>query len=454
MRKITDILQAESLSDKAKAIVFDLDDTLYGEKEYVKSGYQKVATAFPQIENMEEKLYESFLKGGKAFDETLKNAGLDTEENKKKCLEIYRFQQPNIRLYDGVKEMLVNLREKGVKLGIITDGRVEGQKAKIDALGLNGLVDEIVITDELGGVEFRKPNEKAFLLMQEKLGVPFADTVYVGDNLQKDFIAPNKLGMQVCLFENKDGLYYVEDTYGTKLVQTELLAMMKDVHAFFEREGITYSLSGGSALGAVRHQGFIPWDDDMDVMMDRENYEKTQRVFHRLDGYELVKELWVYRIRRKNANIKDGYAPTIDIFVADNCPDKSAQRKWKILRLKILQGMMKEEINYKEYSFVYKICVALTHFFGKFFTKNWKWKKYDKISQVGNKKPTKYVTLYNDLFKLLGVRYDCRLMQKVQKTPFEDAEFYVTEYYDDFLTKQYGEYMTPPKEEDRISIHL
>lgn len=454
MTKITDILQAERLIEKAKAIVFDLDDTLYGEKEYVKSGYRKVAAAFPQIEHMAEKLYDVFLHKGKAFDEVLENAGLNTEENREKCLEIYRFQQSDVRLYDGVKEMLCRLREKGVKLGVITDGRVEGQKSKIAALGLESLVDEIIITDELGGVEYRKPNEKAFVLMQEKLGVPFADTVYVGDNLHKDFIAPNRLGMQVCLFENKDGLYYVEDQYGTKLVQSELLSMMKDVHAFFEREHITYSLSGGSLLGAVRHKGFIPWDDDMDVMMDRENYERVQQVFHRLDGYELVKELWVYRIRRKNANAKDGYAPTIDIFVADHCPDNALRRKWKVLRLKILQGMMKEKIDYKEYSFVYKICVAITHFLGKFFTKKWKWKRYDKISQVGNNKRTEYVTLYNDLFKLLGVRYDRDLMQSVKKQAFEDTQFYISEKYDDFLTKQYGDYMTPPKEEDRISIHL
>ena len=103
--------------------------------------------------------------------------------------------------------MLAGLRAKGIKLGIITDGRPLGQRNKISALGLEELVDEIIITDEIGGAEFRKPNDISFRIMQRKLKVPFEKTVYVGDNPQKDFHAPRQLGMQSVWFENKDGLY-------------------------------------------------------------------------------------------------------------------------------------------------------------------------------------------------------------------------------------------------------
>ena len=90
-------------------------------------------------------------------------------------------------------------------MGIITDGRPEGQYAKIRALGLN--VDELIITDELGGIEFRKPNEMAFRLMKMKMDVPYEKMVYIGDNIKKDFIAPKKLGMRSIWFKNPDGLY-------------------------------------------------------------------------------------------------------------------------------------------------------------------------------------------------------------------------------------------------------
>ncbi len=207
MTVINAILEAEEIARTCKAAIFDLDDTLYLEKSYVKSGYKAVATAFPQIKNMQEKLWTAFLRGGKAIDEVLQSENAFTQENKEKCLQVYRFHTPTIALYDGVEDMLKSLKKSGVKLGLITDGRSEGQRAKIKALGIEKLFDSIVITDELGGVEYRKPNEKAFVFTCERLGVAFADAVYIGDNLKKDFIAPEKLGMKSCYFKNPDGLY-------------------------------------------------------------------------------------------------------------------------------------------------------------------------------------------------------------------------------------------------------
>ena len=114
---------------------------------------------------------------------------------------------PEISLYEDAKQLLINLKNKGVPLGIITDGRVEGQCAKIKALEIEKYIDYIIITDELGGISFRKPNEKAFVMMQEHFGVPFGEMVYIGDNPRKDFIAPQKLGMKSIHFANKDGIY-------------------------------------------------------------------------------------------------------------------------------------------------------------------------------------------------------------------------------------------------------
>lgn len=204
INKITDILFH---LDGLEAIIFDLDDTLYGEKEYVRSGYRAVAKCIPQVENAENKLWDAFEQGKPAIDEVLKSENICTEEIQERCLKAYRHHAPEIHFYEGVAEMLKQLRNSGMKIGIITDGRPEGQRAKVKALNLEGYVDEIIITDELGGIAYRKPCEAAFKRIQELLNVEFSGMCYVGDNIKKDFIAPEKLGMETIWFKNKNGLY-------------------------------------------------------------------------------------------------------------------------------------------------------------------------------------------------------------------------------------------------------
>lgn len=187
-----------------KGVIFDLDDTLYSEKQYVRSGYVKIAEYLGD-KTAAEKLWSYFEQGKRAIDELL--AEINRPDLKDKCLEVYRNQMPDITLYDGVAELIGELKSKGVKVGIITDGRVEGQKNKLKALGLDNLVDDIIITDELGGVQFRKPNDISFRIMQCRWKIPFEQMIYVGDNPSKDFKAPRQLGMRWLYFDNPDGLY-------------------------------------------------------------------------------------------------------------------------------------------------------------------------------------------------------------------------------------------------------
>lgn len=200
----------------AKGVIFDLDDTLYSEKEYVKSGYKKIAEYIGHQE-AEEKLWNYFLEGKPAIDAYLKEIG--AENKKAECLDIYRSQMPEINLYHGVAELFQSLKENDIKVGIITDGRPEGQRNKIKALGLEELVDDIIITDELGGIQFRKPNDISFRIMQCRWRIPFEQMVYIGDNLVKDFQAPRQLGMQGIYYKNRDGIYYSQEcTYGVQNV--------------------------------------------------------------------------------------------------------------------------------------------------------------------------------------------------------------------------------------------
>lgn len=207
MIEIHDILEVKNHLNGMRAVIFDMDDTLYGEKEYVRSGYHQIAKLLPQVERAEEKLWHLFEEKKQAIDELLIMEGIDSEERKKECLDAYRYQKPEIHLYAGVERMLLELKAEGYFLGVITDGRPEGQRAKIEALGLEKLVDHIIVTDELGGVQYRKPNPLAFQRMKERAGVEYSGMCYIGDNIRKDFIAPGQLGMRSIWFKNKDGLY-------------------------------------------------------------------------------------------------------------------------------------------------------------------------------------------------------------------------------------------------------
>ena len=198
-------------------VIFDLDDTLYSEKQYVRSGYKAVAKLLGD-EKLADRLWTYFENGKPAIDELLNELGC--MGRKEECLEAYREQMPEITLYDGVADLILELKSKGIKVGIITDGRVSGQKKKIQALGLDKLIDDIIITDELGGVQFRKPCDIAFRIMQRRWGLPFEQMVYVGDNAEKDFQAPKQLGMRSLYLKNKSGLYIKSEECTVKQILT------------------------------------------------------------------------------------------------------------------------------------------------------------------------------------------------------------------------------------------
>ncbi len=202
MITINSILDVEKYIDDVGAVVFDLDDTLYPEIDYVKSGFRAVASAFPQVSKLFEKLWDAFSQNKPAISFVFENESMS--DYAEKALRVYRNHYPDIELYPGVGEMISRIRKEKM-VGIITDGRPEGQRAKISALGISA--EEIIITDELGGVEFRKPNPLAFEKMQKALGVPFREMAYIGDNPEKDFTAPEKLGMKSVFFCNPNGLH-------------------------------------------------------------------------------------------------------------------------------------------------------------------------------------------------------------------------------------------------------
>lgn len=205
---ISDILAVERYVAGLDVVLFDLDDTLYSEKEYVRSGFHQVAALFPEISDAEETLWSYFLLKKPAIDCFLEKEHL-SRHLKEKCMETYRRHMPDIHLYPNVRDMLIRLGRQ-YHLGLVTDGRPEGQRAKIRALDIENLFEHIIITDELGGSGFRKPNPKAFQLMAERFSAEYSKMCYVGDNIQKDVIGVKSLGMRALLFCNRDGLYFCD----------------------------------------------------------------------------------------------------------------------------------------------------------------------------------------------------------------------------------------------------
>lgn len=194
-----------------RAIVFDLDDTLYPENEYVLSGFETVANVIEKkynicaAKNKLIKLYQQDIKN--VYNRLLESENIVySDEDIKRLVDTYRENKPaSLKTYSGVDEMLKALKMRGYLLGIITDGRERQQNAKLDALNIRQYFDEIIISDSLGGEEFRKPDERVFLLMAQRLGVKPGEMVYVGDNPLKDFAIYAKLPIKT--IQIKKGIY-------------------------------------------------------------------------------------------------------------------------------------------------------------------------------------------------------------------------------------------------------
>ena len=249
----------------------------------------------------------------------------------------------------------------------------------------------------------------------------------------------------------------VDNRYGTLAVQQSLLELLKEFHSFCKKNGVKYSLAYGSLLGAIRHNGFIPWDDDLDVFVDRANYnlliEKMAEDQHLMVDDCSVQSLWVDRVRRR-VDMEDytqGFVPTLDVLVLDTVPANAFARKLKLFRILTLQGMMKPKLSLDKGSFFLKICSLGTFIIGKLFSNQWKHRRYRSVSQMGT--PSAYVANYNGEYSDLCRIYPVSMMDHLVEHQFEDTQAMIVADYDQCLTTQFGDYMTPPPEQERIPRH-
>jgi putative hydrolase of the HAD superfamily len=195
-----------------KAVIFDLDDTLYPERECAFSGFAAVATAFegqlgdpPGTIAQLKALFHTEHRP-RVFDALLAQRGMpDDEQLIARMIETYRHHVPKISLYPDADAALTRLRPQ-YKLGLISDGRIVTQTLKLKALGLQPRLDKIIVTSELGP-GYEKPDPRAFESMAESPAIEHAQCVYVADNAAKDFVAPNALGWTTVRIVRPDGIY-------------------------------------------------------------------------------------------------------------------------------------------------------------------------------------------------------------------------------------------------------
>lgn len=183
-----------------KALVLDLDDTLYAELDFLYSAYRYISERLSP-NNTNELFYyliNLYHEGKNAFEYITDNYEIKLTT----LLDWYRYHTPNIKLLTGVKEILIKF-SLDYKFAVVTDGRSISQRNKIKALGIESFLDCIVISEEINS---EKPSLKNFKLVEETLKCD--KYIYMGDNPKKDFITPNKLGWEtICLKDSGKNIH-------------------------------------------------------------------------------------------------------------------------------------------------------------------------------------------------------------------------------------------------------
>lgn len=249
-----------------------------------------------------------------------------------------------------------------------------------------------------------------------------------------------------------------------KLQMTEL-EMLIEVDRICKKHGIQYSLDGGTLLGAIRHNGFIPWDDDADVVMLRPEYDKfyaackkeldTERFFlqeYRTDekyrwGYSKMRRNGTVFLREGQEHVKCNQSVFIDIFVYDNVPDNPVLRRLHLfLCYCIRKGLYSEVGRKSSRSLLLRVWYEAI---SKIPRNAW-FRGIGCIARKSNRQRHELVRHMTYPYRRecrYGLPREC--FDEYTEKDFEGYWFQVFKNYDLYLTRLYGDYMTLPPEEKR-----
>lgn len=252
--------------------------------------------------------------------------------------------------------------------------------------------------------------------------------------------------------------------------------ILKDFIGVCEKYNINYFLVWGTAIGAVRHKGFIPWDDDIDVGMLREDYIKFEKAANKELGekYKLSTPVTekgyastVIKLQRKNTKFIPYMSRTmkcdlclhIDIFVYDNLPDdkelalRNVKRTRRISHIIFLCGSPYPIINNRGIvGTILKAGCFVSHYLlkitgvstGKLF------EKFQRISQEANNSETKYIATFQSINPIKN-KVKITDIYPLAEMPFEDIMVKMPKNYDKMLRKTYGNYMEMPEVSQRVN---
>lgn len=255
-------------------------------------------------------------------------------------------------------------------------------------------------------------------------------------------------------------------------IQKKMLLLVEFVHKLCKENSINYSLDCGSLIGAVRDKGFIEWDDDVDVLFKRVEYDKFINLLKKIELPDYIgvyfpedkKEFIDFNVRifhkkekirndEASKNLYDGifsYA-TLDLYVLDNIPETKFANRMYVLKQQALFGLAmskRHEIKYEKYGFKEKFAIKILSLIGKLYSLKAICRLHDDCSKKYTGKTNRYYcTSWAPEYP--GYQFESSLFNDYVLTDFENLKLYIPKEYDRVLKIEYGEnYMQPIKTHD------
>lgn len=249
----------------------------------------------------------------------------------------------------------------------------------------------------------------------------------------------------------------------SKKILTETL---KSIDRCCRDNQIPYSLTWGTLIGAIRHHGIIPWDDDIDLMMKREDYNRFLKIYNdpQYEVYCPQKTPGFYHILTKVSNKgtaiyynfwKDSpHGVWISIFPYDNVPDVES-KSWRLKRSVLLQLY---HIRTSRWTYTRKwyanVVIAISRLFLIPISPNIMFRQIEKCLTKYNGQKTKNISIWDNGYGYTRfARFPSVLFEECIDVDFEGGKFSVIKGYDQFLRQYYGDYMTPPPVEKQVPSH-